>query len=131
MYIKVGQVADCPTFDQEIYWNPPGWGSVKVDLPGWDLAMLMGIKPGGYIPFHTDHPAEENGLSGKVLQRYHLILRTNSKCWNFHAGDWQQLEVGGVYQMDPTKEHASINLGDTVRVHLVVDGDEWQLDRRF
>ena len=53
--------------------------------------------------------------------RYNVVLQTNQRCWNFHDGDWQQLELGGIYTMDASKEHASINWGDTERVHLVLD----------
>lgn len=126
MYVKVGQVDNLPSFDPNVCWNPPGWGSAKVDpsqidfFPSPKLAMVMMLKPGGYIPFHRDNPAEENGLSGS-LERFHLVIQTNQHCWNFHDGTWQRLDVGGVYQMDPFKEHASINLGDTMRVHFVVD----------
>ncbi len=86
-------------------------------IPGdWAYSMLVGIKPnGGMIRFHHDLKQREE------LVRYHLVLSTNDKCWNFHDGDWQQLELGGIYTIDETKEHASINGGETLRLHLVVD----------
>jgi hypothetical protein len=86
-------------------------------MPGeWAYSMLVALRPlGGNIPVHRDLPLREG------LLRHHLVLQTNSHCWNFHGGDWQQLEMGGIYMVDPTIEHASINWGDTVRIHLVVD----------
>lgn len=113
-----------------IVWNPPGWGSAHVHsllsadvpiVPGtWRLVTLFAMKPGGYIPFHSDRPASENAIDA-VLTRFHLVLATNERCWNYHAGDWRRLEEGGLYEMDPTQEHASINFGDTTRYHLVID----------
>ena len=85
-------------------------------VPGtWAYSMLTILPPGGFIPFHRDVPP------GSGLERFHLVLSDNERCWCFHAGDWQQLDLGGVYRMDMTGEHASINLGETPRVHLVVD----------
>lgn len=137
MYVTVGSYGGnlAPLVEQasrlELGWNPPGWGGAPAltlaavgaeVIPGtWRLAMLVGMKPGSYIPFHCDHPAEENGLSGVSLKRVHLVLATNPQCWSFHDGYWQRLSEGGLYQMDPSKEHASINLGATTRLHLVVD----------
>lgn len=85
-------------------------------LPGdWYRSMLVMIRPGGNIRMHKDVP-EADGLT-----RYHLVLATNDDCWNYHDGDWQQLELGGIYTVDHTRQHASINFGESMRVHLVVD----------
>ncbi len=84
------------------------------------LAMFTVIRPGGHFHFHRDNPAAENGVMA-ALRRYHIVLATNPESWCFHDGDWQQLEVGGVYEMDPAKTHAAINFGETDRIHLVVD----------
>ena len=88
-------------------------------LPGeWAYSMLVIVKPAmGSIRFHRDVQQREG------LIRHHLVLQTNDRCWNFHDGSWQQLELGGIYTMDETKEHASINGGDAPRIHLVVDLD--------
>lgn len=86
-------------------------------LPGeWAYSMLVILKPGmGSIRFHRDLKQREG------LVRHHLVLQTNEHCWNFHDGIWQQLELGVIYTLDETKEHASINGGESPRVHLVVD----------
>lgn len=114
-----------------VTWNPPGWGSYSgLDLqtrigplvPGiWRLAMLVGLQPQGTIPRHRDAPADENGLAGMALDRWHVVLVTNPHAWCYHGGVWQHLERGGIYAMDPTVDHAAVNWGDTVRWHLVVD----------
>lgn len=112
----------------DVAWTPSDYGTTtehrghpyKADLasvlPGdWVASMLVLIRPGGNIRMHQDVPEREG------LTRYHVVLSTNDRCWNYHDGDWQQLELGGIYTVDPTREHASINWGETMRVHLVVD----------
>lgn len=103
-----------------VVWNPPGWGSVEVTGP-WKLGQLIAMRPGAHIPFHQDDPATEHGDPAPWSHREHIVLSTNDACWNYHGGTWQQLDAGQVYRMDPTQVHASINLGDSLRVHLVVD----------
>jgi hypothetical protein len=77
-------------------------------LPGeWFRSMLVLIRPGGNIRMHKDVP------EGDGLTRCHLVLQTNDRCWNYHDGDWQQLELGGIYTVDLTREHASINFGES------------------
>lgn len=139
MYVRVGtydgkvplqEMAD--RFRQfDIAWAPSDYGTTVEHLaqirdafigdlegsfPGvWAYSMLVIIRPGGHIRMHKDLKQAEG------LVRYHLVLATNDKCWNHHDGDWQQLQLGGIYAIDETKEHASINWGETPRVHLVVD----------
>lgn len=88
-------------------------------LPGeWAYSMLVVVKPNmGAIRFHKDVKQREG------LVRHHLVLQTNERCWNFHDGAWQQLELGGIYTIDETLEHASVNGGEAQRIHLVVDLD--------
>lgn len=87
-------------------------------VPGpWWQARIIAIKPGGIIHLHSD-PLPD-GRQKAV--RYHVVLKTNPYCWNYHNGDIQRLELGGVYTMDESVEHASVNWGTTARVHLVID----------
>ena len=53
--------------------------------------------------------------------RFHLVIQTNPDCWMLHDGQWQQLEPGGIYTLDPLIPHASVNWGNEPRVHFVVD----------
>ena len=116
----------------EVSWAPDGHGTTvehkalirdafRADLEGsipgdWVYSMLVALQSkGGSIPMHRDLPQEDG------TQRYHLVLQTNEHCWNFHDGEFQHLELGGIYTVDETREHASINWGDSPRIHLVVD----------
>jgi hypothetical protein len=95
---------------------------VKDVFPGNCTGLFLAIIwPQGNIPPHGASGIGEVIADGSM--RYHLILKTNPKCWNMHDGDWQQLEERGIYEFDPRKVHASINWGKEWRVHLVVDID--------
>jgi len=87
-------------------------------VPGeWLSARIIAIKPGGIIPLHMDaRPYDEEKRT-----RYHVVLTTNPFCWNYHDESVQHLVLGGIYTVDETLPHASVNWGDTDRVHLVID----------
>lgn len=87
-------------------------------FPGeWSFAMVSLIVPEGHIHMHTDEEPEREGS-----QRLHLVLQSNTRCWNYSAdAGWQQLDQGGIYTFDPSIEHASVNLGSEPRLHFVVD----------
>lgn len=84
----------------------------------WEYTMLTVVSPNGSIPPHKDGPLK------KGVQRYHLVLQTNENAWNYHDGEWDRLEVGGIYLLDQTKVHGAINWGDKPRIHLVIDCTE-------
>jgi len=85
----------------------------------WYRAKLISVKPGGIIHMHADPRPD----GAPVTTRYHVVLRTNPYCWNYHDGDMQQLIIGGVYAIDELLEHASVNWGRDPRIHLVIDTD--------
>jgi len=79
----------------------------------WIQARIFGLCPSQQIVAHCDAPIEG--------RRFHLPLASNPGCWSFHDDVWQRLEVGTVYEMDPTIRHGAVNWGDTLRLNLVVD----------
>jgi len=85
-------------------------------FPGeWSKCFLSILwPPNGSIMPHADQDT-----AGQL--RCHLVLQTNSDCWAMNGGVWVQLEEGGIYTMEQTITHASINWGVEPRVHLVVD----------
>lgn len=84
-------------------------------FPGfWIKCFLSVIWPAGSIHPHVDQDA-------KGRDRLHLVLQTNEEAYCIHDGCLQQLEAGGIYRMDPTKLHASINWGEQPRINFVVD----------
>lgn len=79
----------------------------------WDKAQMIVLLPSQQLVAHTDPP-----LRGR---RCHVPLAVNQGCWSFHAGVWQQLEIGHIYEMDPAQEHGAVNWGSTARLHLMID----------
>lgn len=79
----------------------------------WAACKLVGLWPSQQIVAHADQP-----IPGT---RYHLPLQSNSGCWSFHGGDWQQLDVGRIYTMDPAIVHGAVNWGSETRFHLLID----------
>lgn len=76
---------------------------------------VVSLLPSQQIVAHCDQPLPDGVI------RYHLPLQTNFGCWSYHGGDWQQLDVGRVYSMDPAVEHGAVNWGSEIRMHLLLD----------
>ena len=74
---------------------------------------VVALYPSSQIVAHADAPIQ--GI------RHHIPLQQNDGCWSFSEGVWQQLQIGRIYTMDPTKVHGAVNWGSTVRLHLIVD----------
>lgn len=86
------------------------------EFPTLQKVCIVQLRPSAQIVAHIDqHEIYPNE------QRYHVPLKTNEGCWVFSDGVWQQLEVGRLYKMDPTKPHGAVNWGTTVRWHLLMD----------
>ncbi len=80
----------------------------------WMDCKLAIVWPYGCIHPHADIlPADR--------ERFFLVLQTNPDSWCLHDGQWQQLEEGGIYSVDPSKVHAAVNLGTELRINFVVD----------
>jgi hypothetical protein len=79
----------------------------------WRHCSLAVLAPNGVCHLHSDDPQARNRLM--------FVLQTNPDAWCFHDGHWQQLQLGGVYQVDATRPHAAVNLGTDLRIHLAVD----------
>lgn len=89
-------------------------GATFNPLPGRiQLATFVALYPSSQIVAHCDPP-----IQGR---RHHFPLLLNPHSWVFHAGEWQQLEIGRVYQMDPSELHGAVNWGDSMRLHLILD----------
>lgn len=90
----------------------------------WKQAMLVNIPPGRSLIIHNDECFERS-----AFDRYHIPITTNDKCRCYlhkpgtdpEEYDAYHCEVGKIYKMDPTILHYSENLGETDRIHLVVD----------
>lgn len=92
----------------DAYWM--AWWSALGQVQS---AMFIALQPTSQIPAHTDQP-----IPGR---RYHVPIQVNDGCWVFHDGQWLQLNVGRIYEMDPSQTHGAVNWGTTPRSHLIVD----------
>lgn len=126
MHCGYFEVDETPAFEYK--WAPQGYWIVDgrehpleavfahLPVPGkWQFSMLTKLEQGDSIPPHSDKPLAEG------LTRYHFVLSTDPHSWCMHDGEWQQLQAGSFYTMEPTRTHAAINWGNTPRIHLVVD----------
>lgn len=93
--------------------TPVGRVTVRYGVTG--EGRIVVLEPSCQLVEHADPP-----IPG---WRYHIPLTLNPHCWVFHGGQWQQLDVGTIYQMDPTQPHGAVNWGTTRRLHLMVDTD--------
>lgn len=82
------------------------WGRIE-------LEMLM---PGGIVPWARDQTPY-----GQRFTRAHVALRTNPSAMNFVGGTAVNMAAGVVNLIDRTLPCSAINLGETSRVHLIVD----------
>lgn len=78
-------------------------------------ATVVALYPSQQLVGHTDPAPAGEG------KRYHIPIQMNEGCWVFHDGVWSQLELGCLYEMDPTLVHGAVNWGAEVRLHLMVD----------
>ena len=131
-YLSIGRVLDVAPLQElaRLLIPPqhPGVGYVTVHdpavaeafkphvgflVPGaWSHCFLSVVWHNGSIAPHED---SDPGW------RRHLVLQTNPDAWWLHDGTWQQLQEGGLYTMDPTKPHASVNWGHPPRTLLIID----------
>ena len=83
----------------------------------WKSAFFLRLEPGGKVHKHTDedHP----------WQTYHIVLLSNSDCisriWQGTLQHDFRLQPGGIYRIDRTMPHESVNNGDTERIHLLME----------
>ena len=89
------------------------WWHVSVLSGKWKQAMIVALYPSAQLVGHKDPP-----IAGR---RFHIPLQTNDGCWVHHAGVWVQLQLGHIYEMDPSEFHGAVNWGHEVRLHLAID----------
>lgn len=91
-----------------------------IGMGNYERVAVVVLYPSSQLVGHCDPPLPRS-VRGVDPTRIHVPLDVNDGCWVFHAGTWQQLQVGHAYQMDPTQVHGAVNWGATVRKHLILD----------
>lgn len=78
--------------------------------------FFIRLAPGGQVHKHVDR---------RKGHTFHIPVYTNDRCECYHHTEYgtitNHLEVGGIYSVDRTVMHSSRNMGETDRVHLLVE----------
>jgi hypothetical protein len=85
----------------------------------WQGHRFVQIDPGGYIHRHSDG-------NEAYWNSYHVVLLSNDESISsiFDADGVEHkfnLEVGSIYFIDRICDHASVNNGDSERLHLLME----------
>jgi hypothetical protein len=93
---------------------------------GFERIRLMRLAPGGELSRHTDITDPDAGASEGKVVRVHIPLMSNERCafqsWGLDGNTSSVvMRPGTATYLDVRKPHTAVNLGDTPRVHLVVD----------
>ncbi|MBK3774771.1 hypothetical protein GAY31_11450 [Azospirillum brasilense] len=79
-------------------------------------AMVIKLKPGGVISGHID-----DGYYANNSERYHAVIASNPKAWLRANDEKLSMPPGSVWWFDKHVWHDGANMGDTDRIHLVLD----------
>jgi hypothetical protein len=91
-------------------------------------ALLVNLTAGKSIVPHVDTV----GFTLVLCRRIHIPLQTNEKCFFTVGGDKRNLKLGEIWEINnDKKEHSVDNLGETDRIHLIVDWVEESLFQQY
>lgn len=79
-------------------------------------AMIVSLKPGGFVDWHIDQ-----GEYADTHCRGHLPLATNDHAYVYAGDESGTLAPSFFFKFNNRVLHSAINLGDTPRIHLIVD----------
>lgn len=116
--IRHGLVEGMPMYTHTQIWETlaePLKTVLKV-LPGADRIRLARLKAHGEIPVHIDGAAYF-----EKQHRLHIPLTTNPDVVFEVGGCRKHMAVGEVWEINNIIHHGVHNLGDSDRIHLVVD----------
>jgi hypothetical protein len=72
------------------------------------------------------------GLSLVLCRRIHIPIQTNEECFFTVGDDKRNLKLGEIWEINNDKKlHSVDNLGDTDRIHLIVDWVEESLMEKY
>jgi len=91
-------------------------------------ALLVKLTAGKSIRPHVDIV----GLSLVLCRRIHIPIQTNENCFFTVGRDKRNLKLGEIWEINnDKKEHSVENLGETDRIHLIVDWVEESLFQKY
>lgn len=91
-------------------------------------ALLVKLTAGKSIRPHVDTV----GFSLVLARRIHIPIETNENCFFTVENDRRNLKIGELWEINnDKKEHSVDNLGETDRVHLIVDWIEESFFKKY
>jgi hypothetical protein len=91
-------------------------------------AILVNLTAGKSIVPHVDTV----GLTLVLCRRIHIPIQTNESCFFTVGDDKRNLKLGEIWEINnDKKEHSVDNLGETDRIHLIVDWVEESLFQQY
>lgn len=91
-------------------------------------ALLVNLTAGNSIVPHVDTV----GFTLVLCRRIHIPIQTNENCFFTVGGDKRNLKLGEIWEINnDKKEHSVDNLGETDRIHLIVDWVEESLFQQY
>jgi hypothetical protein len=91
-------------------------------------ALLVKLTAGKSIRPHVDSV----GFSLVLCRRIHIPIQTNDDCFFTVGNDKRNLKLGELWEINnDKKQHSVDNLGDTDRIHLIVDWIEDSLLEKY
>ena len=84
--------------------------------PEFGKAMLVSLRPGGIVDWHTDE-----GAYAEQHERFHLCLVPSAGALCIYGTEPVSMAVGMLNWVNNRVPHTAINLGTNSRIHLVVD----------
>jgi hypothetical protein len=91
-------------------------------------ALLVNLTAGKSIVPHVDTV----GFTLVLCRRIHIPIQTNENCFFTVGGDKRNLKLGEIWEINnDKKEHSVDNLGETDRIHLIVDWVEESLFQQY
>lgn len=91
-------------------------------------ALLVKLTAGESIRPHVDSV----GFSLVICRRIHIPIQTNDNCFFTVGDDRRNLKLGELWEINNDKKRHSVeNLGETDRVHLIVDWVEQSLFDKY
>lgn len=80
--------------------------------------MLVKLEKGGVISSHID----EGDYADYYNQRVHIVIQAENASYIKCGEEVRHLGVGEIWAFDHKQMHSAGNWGQTLRIHLIVDG---------
>jgi hypothetical protein len=127
-HLKIIPTKNYPLFKDEISKIESVIGENTKEEGKIMRALLVKLMSGKSIRPHIDTV----GFSLVICRRIHIPIETNENCFFTVGNDKRNLKIGELWEINNDKrEHSVNNLGDTDRIHLIIDWVEQSLFEQY